>query len=188
MIDDLLSRASVSDFDDPGPNDAELQLILAAAVRAPDHGKLRPWRFFVIRGEARNQLSELFAEAVLRREPDATQKQIEKEKAKPLRSPLTIAVAARIVPNHKIPVLEQIISAAAAGTNIVNAVHALGYGAKWVTGANCYDPCFLADFGVDPPDQLLGFIHIGTPKIAPETARPDPAEFTTEWQRVRRDR
>src|SRR5438270_6041166 len=114
MIDTLLSRASVSDFDDPGPNDAELQLILAAAVRAPDHGKLRPWRFFVIRGEARDQLSELFAAALTRREHGATEKQIAKEQTKPLRSPLTIAVAARVTPDHKIPPVEQVFSAAAA--------------------------------------------------------------------------
>jgi nitroreductase len=188
MLDDLLSRASVTDFNDPGPNDAELRLILAAAVRAPDHGKLRPWQFVVIRGEPRNQLSDLFADALVRREPGAAEKQIAKEKAKPLRSPLTIVVVAKVTPDHKIPVLEQIVSAAAAAMNIVNAVHSLGFGAKWVTGANCYDPWFLNEFGVREPDRLLGFIHIGSLKTAPETARPDAAEFTTEWQRVRQDR
>jgi nitroreductase len=188
MIDDLLSRSSVSDFSDPGPDDAELRLILAAAVRAPDHGKLHPWQFLVIQGEARNELSELFAEALVRREPQATDKQIAKEKAKPLRSPVTIAVVAKVTPEHKIPVVEQVVSAAAAGMNIVNAVHALGFGAKWVTGANCYDPYFLAEFGVRPPDQLLGFIHIGSLKTAPETPRPDAAQFTTEWRRARQDR
>jgi nitroreductase len=188
MIDDLLSRASVTDFSDPGPDDDELRLILAAAVRAPDHGKLRPWQFFVIRGEARNELSELFGDALVRRDQDATEKQIAKEKTKPLRSPVTIAVIAKVIPEHKIPVLEQVVSAAAAAMNIVNAVHALGFGAKWVTGANCYDPYFLSEFGVRAPDQLLGFIHIGSLNTVPETARPDAAEFTTEWQRVRQDR
>src|SRR4051794_6562532 len=110
MIDYLLSRASVSDFDEPGPNDEQLRLILAAAVRAPDHGKLRPWQFLVIRGEARNQLSELFGESVTGRDPNASEKQIAKERGKPLRSPLTIAVVAKVTPVHKIPVLEQVVS------------------------------------------------------------------------------
>ena len=140
MIDDLLSRASVTDFEEPGPDDEAIRMILSAAVCAPDHGKLRPWRFYVIRGAARTRLSELFACALARRDPAAGDAQLAKERAKPLRSPLTIAVVARVVEGHKIPVLEQVISTGAAAMNILNAVHALGFGAKWVTGANCYDP------------------------------------------------
>src|SRR5215831_16495499 len=106
LIDVLLSRSSVTTFGEPGPGDDALRLILEAAVRAPDHGKLRPWRFFVIRGEARERLSELFAEALVRRNPAATPEQIAKERGKPLRSPLTLAVVAKVVEGHKIPVVE----------------------------------------------------------------------------------
>src|SRR5438309_2366386 len=106
MIDDLLTRASAADFDEPGPDDEAIRLILSAAVCAPDHGKLRPWRFFVIQGAARTRLSELFAGALARREPAASEAQLAKERAKPMRSPLTIAVVARVVEGHKIPVLE----------------------------------------------------------------------------------
>lgn len=183
MIETLLSRASVKLLEDPGPSDADLRLIFEAAVRAPDHGKLRPWRFFVIRGDAREQLSELFAAGVKRREPGATEAQIEKEREKPLRSPLTIAVVAKIVAGHKVPPIEQTLSAAAAAMNILNAVHSLGFGAKWVTGANCYDPVFRRDFGLEETDQLVGFIHVGTPQAAtPVTGRPDPSEFVIEWK------
>ena len=84
VIHTILSRASVKSVGDPGPGDADLRLIFEAAVRAPDHGKLRPWRFFVIRGDARRQLSELFVAGVKRREPGATEAQIEKERDKPL--------------------------------------------------------------------------------------------------------
>jgi nitroreductase len=181
MLPVLLSRASTAELTDPSPDEAALQQILAAAVRAPDHGKLRPWHFCIIRGEARNQLGDLFAEALLHREPDSTPAQVAKERAKPLRSPLTIAVIAQVVEGHKIPVFEQILSAGAAAMNILNAAHALGFGAKWVTGANCYDPCFLAEFGLEPTDQLAGFIHIGTPKSTPSAERLDPALLTTEW-------
>jgi nitroreductase len=182
VVANLLSRASVKLLGDPGPSDAELRVIFEAAVRAPDHGKLRPWRFFVVRGDARCQLSEMFAAAVKRREPGATEAQIEKEREKPLRAPLTIAVVARTVQGHKVPEIEQTLSAGAAAMNILNAVHALGFAAKWVTGANCYDAEFKHEFGLCPADQLIGFIHVGTPqeRIAPPE-RPDPAEFVSEW-------
>ena len=182
-MDYLLSRVSVGDLSDPGPSDADLRLILESAVRAPDHGKLRPWRFFVIRGEARSKLADLFAASLLRREPNALRAQIEKERGKSLRSPVTIAVVARVVEGLKIPVIEQVLSAGAAAMNILNAAHALGFGAKWVTGANCYDAHFRTAFGLQPDDRLLGFIHLGTTTVAaPATTRPDPSEFVTEWR------
>lgn len=181
-MDILLSRASVKELGEPGPSDADLQLIFEAAVRAPDHGKLRPWRFFVIRGAAREKLSELFAISFMRREPGAGAGEIEKERGKPLRAPVTIAVVARVIEGHKIPAIEQVLAAGAAAMNILNASHALGYGAKWVTGANCYDADFRAAFGLEPGDWLLGFIHMGTGGGGVETARPDPGAFVTEWQ------
>jgi len=178
----LLSRASVKLLGEPGPSDADLRAIFEAAVRAPDHGKLHPWRFFVIRGDARRRLSDLFVAGVKRREPGANEAQIEKEREKPLRSPLTIAVVAKTVVGHKIPMIEQALSAGAAAMNILNATHALGFGAKWVTGANCYDPEFRREFGLDATDQLIGFIHVGTPvENAAPPERPDPAGFVVEW-------
>jgi nitroreductase len=185
VIDTLLSRASVKLLGEPGPSDAELRLIFEAAVRAPDHGKLRPWRFFVIRGDSRQELSELFAAGVKRREPNAGEAQVEKEREKPLRAPLTIAVVARVLTGHKIPPIEQTLSAGAAAMNILNAVHALGYAAKWVTGANCYDPEFRKAFGLEEDDQLVAFIHVGTSQEnAPATERPDPGQFVVEWKRT----
>jgi nitroreductase len=180
-IENILSRVSVKLLGEPAPNNEQLSLIFEAAVRAPDHGKLRPWRFFVVRGDARHRLSDLFLEGVKRREPGANAAQIEKEREKPLRAPLTIVVVAKTVPGHKIPEFEQALSAGAAAMNILNAIHMLGFGAKWVTGANCYDAEFRRDFGLDAADQLLGFIHVGTPMESFVTERPDPAEFVVEW-------
>ena len=183
-IDSLLSRASVKSLGDPGPDDAQLRVIFAAAVRAPDHGKLRPWRFYVVRGDARGRLSEMFVAGVKRREPGAPEAQIEKEREKPLRAPLTIVVVAKTIAGHKIPEIEQMLSTGAAAMNILNAVHTLGFAAKWVTGANCYDPVFRREFGLEPEDQLIGFIHVGTPlEIIAPPKRPDPAEFVIEWSR-----
>ena len=88
----------------------------------------------------------------------------------------------RSLKTDKIPIVEQTLSAAAAAMNILNAAHALGFGAKWVTGPNCYDPEFRAAFGLDPADQLIAFIHIGTAGREIAVDRPDPSEFTTEWK------
>ncbi len=174
----LLSRASTKAVTEPGPTDGDLHTIFEAAVRAPDHGKLRPWRFYVVRGEARRKLSDLFAAGAARREPNA----VEKEREKPLRAPVTIVVVAKITPNHKIPEIEQTLSTAAAAMNILNAAHALGFGAKWITGGNCYDTEFKREFGLEPADQLIGFIQIGTPSEGSSLPqRPDPAEFVAEW-------
>src|SRR5579862_9188105 len=182
VIDTLLSRASVKLLGDPGPCDADLRQIFEAAVRAPDHGKLRPWRFFVVRGDERLHLSDLFVAGLKRREPDANEAQIEKEREKPLRAPVTIAVVAKTIAGHKVPEIEQTLSTGAAAMNILNAIHALGFGAKWVTGANCYDPEFKRDFGIDAADQLIGFIQVGTPSEKNALAdRPDPAGFVIEW-------
>ena len=91
------------------------------------------------------------------------------------------AKAAKFLEGHKIPPFEQTLSAAAAVMNILNAAHALGFGAKWVTGANCYDAAFRAAFGLGESDQLIGFIHLGTPLTEVAAVRPDPGEFFSEW-------
>jgi nitroreductase len=174
----LLSRASTKLLAEPGPDDEQLHQIFEVAVRAPDHGALRPWRFFVVRGNARRRLADLFADSALRRNPQAD---AGKEREKAIRAPLTIALVARVTPNHKIPESEQVLSVAAAGMNILNAVHALGFAAKWITGENCYDAGFKQDFGLGPTDHLLGFIQVGTSAGGLTANRPDPAQFVTEW-------
>jgi nitroreductase len=178
MIQELLARYSASAFAPGGPTVDEIRLILEAAVRAPDHGKLQPWRFIVVEGEAREKLSRLFVEAARWRDPAIAEAALEKERGKPLRSALTIIVAAKIVEGHKIPAIEQVLSAGAAAMNILNAAWELGYGAKWVTGPNAYDDGFKEALGLAASDALLGFIHIGGRADAHSPTRPDPAGFT----------
>jgi nitroreductase len=168
----------------PAPDDAALERILAAGACAPDHGRLRPWRFIVIRGRARERLGEVFVEALAKRQPDAPEAAIEQERTRPLRAPLLIAVAAKVARQHpKIPEIEQILSTAAAAQNILLAAHAQGFGAKWLTGANAYDEHVQRALGLGPDDRLLGFIHVGTVDGAPPAVpHADPREHTVEWQ------
>jgi nitroreductase len=185
-LEAVLTRQSVAPafLREPGPDDVALERILAAGACAPDHGRLRPWRFIVIRGPARERLGEVFVEALLKRQPDAPEAAIEQERARPLRAPLLIAVAARIAREHpKIPEIEQILSTAAAAQNILLAAHAQGFGAKWLTGANAYDDHVKSALGLAPDDRMLGFIHLGTVDGSPPAVpHADPREHTVEWQ------
>jgi nitroreductase len=185
-LEAVLTRQSVPPafLGEPGPDEAALESILAAGSSAPDHGKLRPWRFIVIRGPARARLGEVFAAALLRRQPDAPAAALEQERARPLRAPLLIAVAARIDPQHpKIPEIEQILSTAAAAQNILIAAHAQGFGAKWLTGANAYDEHVKGSLGLAPSDRLLGIIHLGSVQGSPPAVpHADPGAHTVEWQ------
>jgi len=186
LYDGLLSRRSVPPrlVGAPAPTQSEVDDLLAAAVRAPDHGMVRPWRFHVLRGEALDRLGDIFVEALLKREPNATRETIEKEKTRPQRAPLIIAACAKIDQGRaaKIPPVEQIVSVGAACQNILLAAHAKGYGAIMLTGENARDPHVKAAFDLDTSDEIVAFIYIGTP-TGPQfdTARPDPAQFTTVW-------
>jgi nitroreductase len=185
MIDTLLSRASVSQLREPAPEGAELDAILQAGLRAPDHGRLRPWRFVLIRGDALNRLADIAVAALRAREPDATPELLDRQRQKMLRAPLVIALGAHIQPGHKIPEIEQMLSVGAAGMNLLNAIHALGYGAVWVTGPNAYDPAVAEALGFTSPDRLAGFLFVGTPADAPRPLRrPDLAGHVAEWTGV----
>ncbi|HEY0421625.1 MAG TPA: nitroreductase [Acetobacteraceae bacterium] len=184
-IDALLTRASVSDLADPAPEGDELETILEAGLRAPDHGKLRPWRFVLIRGAARQAWAETIVAALQARDPEAPAAVIEKQRSRVLGAPLIIALGAKMRLGHKIPEIEQILSVGAAAMNMLNAVHALGYGGVWLTGANAFDPRVVEALGLEPTDKLAGFLFVGTPRSAPlATRRPVLAEHVTEWKGV----
>jgi nitroreductase len=181
----LSTRHSVAPpfLTDPGPDERMLAEILAAGASAPDHGRLRPWRFIVIRGAARARLGEVFAEALRKRQPDASAEALEQERSRPLRAPVVIAVVVKLAPEHpKIPEIEQILSTGAAVENILIAAHAQGFGAKWLTGANAYDSHVMAALGLTGNDRLAGFVHLGTVEgKPPQVPHADARELTTEW-------
>ena len=182
VLDTLLSRVSVSALVEPAPSGEALDTILQAGLRAPDHGRLAPWRFVLIRGEARAALAEVVARALQARDPAAPAEAVAKQRTKFLRAPLVIALGARIRPDHKIPEQEQLMSVAAATMNLLNAVHAEGFGAIWVTGANASDPHVQAALGIHAPDLLAGFLFVGTPAAPPAPARRALlADHVVEW-------
>jgi nitroreductase len=180
----LLSRQSANLLQEPAPEGADLDLILDAGLRAPDHGRLRPWRFVLIRGEQRQVWAERLAQAAEARDPANGQAMGEKSRAWVARTPLIIAVGAEVKAGN-IPEIEQVLSAGAAAMNMLNAIHLLGYGGMWVTGANSYDPQVNKWLGFEAPSRLVGFLGVGTarplPKDAPRIARPLRADHTKDW-------
>jgi nitroreductase len=181
-LDQLLSRRSVGPLQEPAPEGADLDLILDAGLRAPDHGRLRPWRFVVIRGEARLAFGERLGDAAAVRDPANATALAERYRAWVIRTPMLIAVGAVVKPGN-IPEIEQLLAAGAAAMNILNAMHMLGYGGMWVTGPNAYDPNVNTLLGFDAPSRLVGFITAGTPapSTAPVPARPARAAHVSEW-------
>ncbi|MGH8298274.1 MAG: nitroreductase family protein [Steroidobacteraceae bacterium] len=176
-IDALLKRRSAKSLTDPAPDDGALELLLESAARAPDHGRLRPWRFIVIRGAARERLGELMADQLRRVQPATSPESLQRERQKALRAPLIIVVAAVYNASAKIPAIEQILSAGAAAQNMMLAATALGFGSMWKTGGAAYDDTVKAALGLEAKDAIVGFVYLGT---APADALPSPAR--AQWQ------
>ena len=177
----LQQRNSIPKLTEPGPGARDLEQMLRAAVRAPDHGHLQPWRFIAIEGDGRQRLGALFAEALRQRKPGASQEEIQKNENAPLRAPLIVAVIARLR-DHKVPRIEQLLSAGCAAHGIVLAAQALGYGAIWRTGDNSYDPVVKAGLGLDANEEIVGYIYVGTPAAsAKPLSEPAVTGFLSRW-------
>ena len=178
----LLSRVSTGALREPAPDARALALIVAAGLRAPDHGKLRPWRFIAIEGEARARFAALAIAALHARDATATEAEAERMRGKLLAPPMILALGIHVTPAHKVLEIEQVMAVAAATMNMLNAAHALGYGGKWITGPNAYDPAIATALGLPPPHRLAGFLYLGTPNgDVPPVRRPDPSEYLTSW-------
>jgi nitroreductase len=184
-IDALLRRHSArASLTEPAPDDGALELIFESATRAPDHGRLRPWRFIVIKSEDRAQFGELLAGHLRRTKPQATEEALEKERRKAFRSPLIVVVAAIISPDGKIPEIEQLLSVGAAAENMLLASFVLGFNAVWKTGGAAYDDEVKTALGLESKDRIAGFLYMGTDPQGPgPMPRPDWRDFVRPWPR-----
>jgi nitroreductase len=164
----LQQRSSVAKLVAPAPNVLELNEMFKAAVRAPDHARLKPWRFIVIEGDARNVLGEVFvaAQEAGSGKLDADKRQ--KLAAKPLRAPMIIAVLAKTQEHLKVPICEQQLSAACAAFAILLAAEALGYAGIWRTGGMAYHQIVDERLGVQSNENIVGFLYIGTAEGEPK--------------------
>ncbi len=188
-LESLHKRVSIPAdmLDLPIPNDEQLEQIIQAAVTAPDHGGIRPWRFVTIRGDARHKLGQVFCEAALAANPKLSESEQDLIKKKALRSPLILMVVAAVKPHPKVSADEQAYSAAAATQNVLLAANALGFGSIWLTGPFATSPVVCKKLGLKAEERIVAFVYLGTPSDRAHIAqkkiqsRPRTADFISDW-------
>ena len=178
----LQARNSAPRLTEPAPSADELAEMLRAALRAPDHAWLRPWRFISVRGERRNALGELFLASLLQRNPDADDAARAKASAAPLRAPLVLVVICRLSEHPKVPHSEQRLSAGCAAHAVLLAAEALDYAGIWRTGDVAFDRNFMDALGLAENEEITGFLYLGS-RDGP--AKPLPrlelTDFASDW-------
>jgi len=186
-LEAIFARRSIGRLTEPGPDEATLRLVLEAAAAAPDHGELRPLRFVVLAGTAKDAFGAVFADAYLARCRAAgvvpTAGQVSKERTKLGRAPVVVVVAAVRRPSPTVGWDEQVAAAAAAAENALVAATALGLGSMWRTGDQAGDPAVKAALGLAAEDAIVGFLYLGTPAAgaAKPPRRPDLAGLVERW-------
>jgi nitroreductase len=162
------------------PHEA-VEKLLSAAVQAPNHYKVRPWRFVVLTGEGRNKLGDVMAASQMDRQPDLPQAAFDKTRGLPLRAPVVIAVGADKPSEEKVIEIENVSAASAACMNILLAAHGLGLGAIWRTGEWARDPKVKEFLGFEADQHIVGFIYVGYPQFTPEPCERQSFEDRTVW-------
>jgi|TARA_R100000322_G_scaffold66931_3_gene42013 nitroreductase len=184
-IDLLLTRRSAKALTmvEPGPSDSDIETILRAGARVPDHGKLAPWRFILFKDDARKQFGDVLARVYAVAEPRATDEQVAFERGRLARAPLVIAVVSRVTPGIKIPEWEQLLSAGAVCQNMLVAGTALGFGAQWLTEWYAFDDAVNQALGLGENEKIAGYLYFGSESVAKdERPRPDLSDITSEWK------
>ena len=183
-LEAIRRRRSTSRLAEPAPSPGQLQTILEAAVQAPDHKTLKPWRFVVLEGTNKDAFGEVLADSLLAREPQATAGQLDKERTKLGRAPMVIVAAAKRL-ETSLPFTELVAATSAAVENLLIAATALGFGSMWRTGAPAYDDRIKQALGFEPQDEVIGFIYLGTAAAPPgEPREPAIEDVVWHWNRT----
>lgn len=178
----LLNRNSHPKLEVPAPEGQVLERLYQAALRAPDHGTLAPWRFIEFSGAGLDALGEVFAAAQLQQQPATDTAELQRLRAMPGRAPLVIAVVARIQEHPKVPGVEQLLSAGCAAHALLLAAEAEGFAGIWRSGWVCFDPHVKAALKLAAQDELVGFIYLGTPAGKRKKLPEYPvADFVERW-------
>lgn len=167
------------------PTRAQIEQILEAATHAPNHHNVQPWRFLVLAGQARAELGEIMAEALLARAGALPAENgpaiLEKERHKLLRAPVVIVAAAEYPRQSGVLEIENIEAVAAAVQNMQLVAQELGLASMWRTGDAAYDPRIKHWLGLAPEDHIVAFLYLGYPAISAQERRPIPCSEKTSW-------
>jgi nitroreductase len=173
-IELLLTRQSTPILKEPMPSPTDLDTILAAGMRVPDHAGLKPWHFHVIAKAGLERLSAIYVEAteqalavLLSKNKIADQEaneKIAKVAKMPFRAPMIIVISTQYVEHNKVPKQEQLVAAGCAAQAMQMACFALGYGAMWRTGDLAYNELVKQGLNLATENEIAGFLYIGTPK------------------------
>lgn len=181
VIEAIRGRRSVGKMKpDPVPRDV-IEQLLDAAVQAPNHFDVRPWRFVVLTGDGRRKLGDVMADVFRRSYPDAEATALEKERLKPLRAPLVIAVGVDRPADSRILEIENVCAAAAACENILLAAGEFGLGGHWRTGTAAREPAIKEFLGLSSDQHLIAFLYLGYPEVLPEARQRHSFEDRTVW-------
>jgi len=178
----LLKRTSMSRLQSPAPSAEQLDIMFRVAVRAPDHGQIRPWRFLTIEGQGRDALGELYAQALLEKNPQANAEQLKRVRAMPLRAPMLIVIIACKQEHPKVPEYEQVIAAGCAAHGLLLAAQAQGLGAFWRSGEMTDNSYVNQQLGLQDNEQIIGYMYVGTPSSECKIgAQLEPAGYVASW-------
>jgi nitroreductase len=184
-LEAIFTRWSAGKVMEERPPREQIERLLESAVRAPNHHLTQPWRFFVIAGEAREELGNLMAEHLASKLDDPTseqaQEQLRRERAKAFRAPVLIVVAASPSRDPKVVEVEEIEATAAAVENLLLAAHAMGLGAMWRTGDIAYDVRLKRWLGLRDDDHVVAIVYVGYPATPPRQTSRKPAGELTRW-------
>ena len=179
----LTTRYSSPRLTEPAPGGEALELIKQAALRVPDHGGLKPWRFVVFQGKtALAKLGDIFAEAAIEDDPSIANEILERARQLPLRAPMVIACIAKCTDHHKVPLHEQVQSAACAVMAMQQAAFAQGFGGIWRTGAYTQYEFVKQTLGLGEDDEIVGYLYLGSCVNEPVERKPlDSALYFSEF-------
>ncbi|NQX89184.1 MAG: nitroreductase family protein [Halioglobus sp.] len=182
IIQFLQQRNSAPKLTEPGPSAGQLEEIFRAGLRAPDHGRLRPWRFISIAGDRRIAFGELLEHCLVARSPNADITTRDKARNAPLRAPLVVVVVVNVTEHPKVPAMEQRLSGACAAQGILLATEASGFAAIWRTGANAFDRAVMDGLGLKASEEIIGFLYIGS-RQGPGKPIPElnTSDFVSSW-------
>lgn len=187
-FDDIVRRRSVSPrrLIEPGPSLEQVRTMIDAACAAPDHRRLRPWRFILIKNDQRTMLANLFEVAARETHGTLSEDQTERAREKALNGACLIAVVGVIrndVPD--VPPHEQWVSVGAAVQNILLTATSFGFGSMIVSGDKVKTSALQKGLGLSPIEQLLGFVAVGTVSKQPAAAdRPRAEDVLSVWRQV----